>query len=608
MNFGCVVLAGNKVVAGHDRRSGELWHGIDLLTLNTSNFKTVFNDDFGNDQSLSGLLWADRWGNADQFTFGNGALTLTGMQSENWNPAGFMQAPVGKSAGEGYGLYQFTGYANAGQGTGICFIMWRADNVLVDPTMPNVATEIDILESWDGTKTGQSTVHYYDPGWANQDGQSYNQYSLNLSVSHTYSMDWERGSLTFYVDGQQIYQDTVHAPLDYADGGSNEVMGAQVLSELNNVTTSTVQLHITDMSYSAPIVTSPLLPNPVPSKPVTGGSTLVTLGGGTQDYAASAGATVQAGSGNDTITASEGLVTVTGSSGKLTFVGGSGPSQVVGGSGSATITGGTGGGSYTGGANGGNVLVSQGAAGSNTTLTGGGWGDSLYGSADGNDVIVAARGRESILGGGGNTTIVGGGTAASVIFTGSGNTVLFGGVAGGDIVVGGGGRLTVTAQKGDAVFGNAGALTVSGSTTGADSIIGGAGPLTVNGRGGNMLVVAGTTNSNIQTGNGASLVFGGSGNTALTGGAGSMQVMIGSGNLGIQEGSGPTTYDIVKGGAGGTGVLYGFRPGVDKIDLFGYQPSESQVTQGSGFTLLSLSDGTKIQIVGVAGLGNSVNG
>lgn len=580
--------------------------GYSLLSLNLGNFKTVLNDDFGSDQSLSGILWADRWGNPDQYTFGNGALTLTGMQSENWNPVGFEQTPTGKSAGEGYGLFQFTGYTNAGQGNGICFIMWRADNVLLDTSTPNAATEIDILESWDKTQTGQSTVHYYNSGWPGGNGQSYNQFNLDLTVPHTYSMDWERGSLTFYVDGQQIYQDTTHAPLDYADGGSNEVMGAQILNEVALVTTPTVQLHITNMSYSAPISTDPQVPNPVPSKPANGGSS-VTLGDGPQTYAAAAGAAVQAGSGNDTITATAGQVTVTGSSGGLTFVGGSSPSQVIGGAGSATISGGTGGGSYAGGAAGNNVLVSQGASGSNTTLTGGGYGDALFGSASGNDVIVAAHGRESILGGGGNTTIVGGATASSVIFTGTGTTVLFGGIAGGDIVVGGTGDLTVTAQKGDAIFGNGGALTVSGSTSGADSIIGGAGPLTVSGRGGNMLVVAGTTNSNIQTGDGASLIFGGSGNTALTGGAGSMEVLLGTGNLVIQEGTGPTAYDVVKGSAGGTAVLNGFRPGSDKINLYGYQQAEAQVTKGSGFTLLSLSDGTKIQIVGVGDLGNSIN-
>ena len=573
--------------------------------MNLGDFKTVFDDNFANDQSLSGIMWADRWGNADQYTFGNGALTLTGMQSENWNPVGFMQAPVGKSAGEGYGLFQYTGYANAGQGNGICFIMWRADNLLLDPTTPNVATEIDVLESWDGSKTGQSTIHYYAAGQADTNGQSFNQFNVDLTVSHTYSMDWERGSLTFYVDGQQIYQDTTHSPLDFADGGSNEVMGAQIVNEVDGVTGPVVQLHITDMSYSAPISTGTQLPT---NPGGTSGSSAITLGDGPQAYAAVAGTMVQAGSGNDTITATAGQVTVTGSSGGLTFLGGSGANQVTGGTGSATIVGGTGGGSYSGGTAGSNVLVSQGASGSNTTLTGGGSGDALFGSASGNDVLVAAHGRESILGGGGNTTVVGGATAASVIFTGSGTTAVFGGIAGGDIVVGGSGSLSVTAQKGDAIFGSAGALTVSGSTSGADSIIGGAGPLTVNGRGGNMLVVAGTTNSEIRIGDGASLVFGGSGNTALTGGAGSMEVILGTGNLVIQEGSGPSTFDAVKGSAGGSAVLYGFRPGTDKIDLYGYQKSDAQVVKGSGFTLLSLSDGTKIQIVGVGDLGNSVVG
>ena len=133
------------------------------MTLDLTSFRTVFNDDFANDTSLSGILWADRWGNANQYTFAGGALTLTGSASENWAPVGFMQAPTGKSAGEGYGLYQFSGYANAGQGIGICFDMWRADNVLVDPSKPNVATEIDILESWDKTKTGNSVIHFTMP-------------------------------------------------------------------------------------------------------------------------------------------------------------------------------------------------------------------------------------------------------------------------------------------------------------------------------------------------------------------------------------------------------------------------------------------------------------
>ncbi len=326
------------------------------MSLDLSAFKTVFEDDFGTDTSLSGILWADRWGNADQYSFANGALTLTSTAAEGWPTVGFMQAPVGKSAGEGYGLYQFTGYANAGQGIGIAFLMWRADNVQVDPNSPGAATEIDILESWDGSKTGQSTVHYYVANTAltpnhDNDGQTYNQLNINVAQSHTYAMDWERGSLTFYVDGTEIYQDTANAPLDYADGGSNEVMGAELVNMTSYVTTPTVQLHITSMSYSAPIAST------VPAAPVSPTSSgVVSLTGG-QHYIASAGDTIVAGAGPDTITATAGQVYVTGNSGAMTFFGGTGASTVEGGTGTATILGGSGGGDFAGGSGGANPCL-----------------------------------------------------------------------------------------------------------------------------------------------------------------------------------------------------------------------------------------------------------
>ena len=234
----------------------------DIVSLNYNNFKSVFIDQFGYDKALNGSLWSTSWGNPDQFSFGGGALTLTTSAAENWNNCGFMQAPVGKSAGEGYGLYQFTGWANAGQGTGICFIMWRADNLQLDASTPKAATEIDILESWDKTQTGESTIHYYQPGVSGNNGQSFNSFKIDLTQVHTYAMDWERGCLTFYVDGQQIYQDTTHAPLDYADGGSNEVMGAELVNARSVVSTPTVQLHITQMEYSAPV--GALAPPPAP--------------------------------------------------------------------------------------------------------------------------------------------------------------------------------------------------------------------------------------------------------------------------------------------------------------------------------------------------------
>ena len=305
-----------------------------------------------------------------------------------------------------------------------------------------------------------------------------------------------------------------------------------------------------------------------PAATVTGG--LVTLGGGAQFYQATAGTTVQAGGGADTILASAGQVTVVGSSGSLLFIGGTGASSVAGGSGPAIIFGGSGGGSFAGGSAGHNIFVSQSAAAANTTLTGGGAGDEMF---------VAA----------GPTTVVGGS-------------------GGDDIVVGGTGALTIDAQKGDAAFGGSGAMAVAGSSSGADSIVGGAGALTVTGRGGNMLVVAGTGGSNIETGNGASLIFAGSGSTVVTGGAGSLQAVLGSGSASVTEGSGPSVYDVVKGAAGGTDVLNGFKPATDRIDLFGYAAGDAHVTTSGGSTVVSLVDGTRITLVGVTDPGGSIVG
>lgn len=338
---------------------------------------------------------------------------------------------------------------------------------------------------------------------------------------------------------------------------------------------------------------------PLPDTPTPPGGQTVTLGAGDQTYSASAGDTVLAGSGHDTITALQGSVLVVASRGSLAFIGGSGPSTVAGGQGAETIFGGTGGGNFGGGAAGGNVLVSQGASGANTTLTDGGAGDQLFGANAGNHVLIAAAGRETVLAGSGHTTIDGGATAGCVIFTGAGTTDYFGGAAGGDTVVAGSGATTATAQHGDAIFGGAGSLAVTGSTAGADSIVGGSGSLSVDGQGANMLVVAGSGTNTIATGNGAALIFAGSGSSTITGGQGSLQIMVGRGSGVINEGAGTCVYDVIKGEAGGTSVIDGFKTTHDEIRLFGYQPSGLTTTLSAGNTLLSLSDGTRIELLGV---------
>ncbi len=337
-----------------------------------------------------------------------------------------------------------------------------------------------------------------------------------------------------------------------------------------------------------------------------GGNGVVALPAGNQFHQAAVGTTVLTGGGNDTVSATVGQVTVVGSLGTLTFIGGTGASSVTGSTGSVTILGGSGGGSYGGGAGGPNILVSQGAAGANTTLVGGASGDRIFGSASGNDLLVAAVGRDSILGGGGSTTIDGGASAASVIFAGSGATTVDGGAAGADTIVGAAGPMDVVAG-GDAVFGGSGALQVSGSTSRADSVIGGAGALSVTGHGGNMLVAASTSTSSITTGSGASLILANSGATSVTGGSGSLQLLLGAGSATVTEGSGAALFDVVKGAAGGTDVINGFKTSTDRIQLFGYAAGDLQVTTSNGSSFVSLTDGTRIEVVGVTDLGGGIS-
>ena len=338
-----------------------------------------------------------------------------------------------------------------------------------------------------------------------------------------------------------------------------------------------------------------------------GGETTVDLGtdaaiinsmGSDTIYAASGSATINSTGASLMVHAGSGSLMVNGGSGPITVLGGSGSTTVSGGSASAVIVGGAAGGLLTGGAAGDSVLVSNGSAGVGTTIQAEGAGNQIFGSAAGHDVLAMGSGRSSVLGGGGATTVDGGATG-SVIFTGSGPTLVVAGAGGQDTIVGGAGSLNVLAQHGEAIFGGSGALDVSGSTTGADSIIGGGGALTVAGRGGNMLVVGAPGASNINTGNGASLIFAGAGNMTLNGGSGSMQVIVGSGNAMIAEGGGPTSYDVIGGSAGGIDIVSGFKVGTDKIDLFGYQSSQVDILSNGVNSIVQLSDGTKIELLGV---------
>jgi beta-glucanase (GH16 family) len=83
--------------------------------------------------------------------------------------------------------------------------------------------ELDMVELLKGGQA-YSTLH-----WKGGDGS--NQYTshmldgVDVTQVHTYSMMWEPGRLTGYVDGKEMWTTTEHVPADYAHGGENSAPG-----------------------------------------------------------------------------------------------------------------------------------------------------------------------------------------------------------------------------------------------------------------------------------------------------------------------------------------------------------------------------------------------
>lgn len=218
-------------------------------TLDLSKYSRVWDQNFTTSTAIDRNIFPIVYGNSDQFSFGPNGLTLSSYRSEGFANVGFLQANWKPTLSQGYGLYSITASMPAGQGTGIAILLWPANNVWPGP-------EIDILENWsDPTgQTGYMSVHFKGPN--GQDMANSIQFSVDLTKQNTFALDWEDGSLTYYVNGVELFQITgTEVPKDAAHGGINAAFGAQITDIGTNFEpTDTVSLTIYDMSYS---VTNP---------------------------------------------------------------------------------------------------------------------------------------------------------------------------------------------------------------------------------------------------------------------------------------------------------------------------------------------------------------
>ncbi|HTR34915.1 MAG TPA: hypothetical protein VMH80_03365 [Bryobacteraceae bacterium] len=156
----------------------------------------------------------------------------------------------------------------------------------------------------------------------------------------------------------------------------------------------------------------------------------------------------------------------------------------------------------------------------------------------------------------------------------------------------------------------------SGSTTGTTTA-GGSGQVTVSGGSGTQVFNAGSGNETLIGGTGNNVfnlnsgltVVTLAGNSTVNGGTGAATFNM-AGNDTITAGSGAETYVFTKGTVANA-VISDFQTGTDHIHLSGFsaravRAAESQATVSGGNTQLQLSDGTKIEMVGVSHLSSAM--
>ena len=172
---------------------------------------------------------------------------------------------------------------------------------------------------------------------------------------------------------------------------------------------------------------------------------------------------------------------------------------------------------------------------------------------------------------------------------------------GGDI------KLTVAAKGRLTIVDNAAAP--HGGAAASATVVGGAGVTGWICNAGNIALAAGNGGASVQAGSGAVSITGGagpdtlvagSGNDVFVLGGGADQITFGSGSASVTGGTGADSY-VFRAGAHGSDTITGFKQGTDSLHMVGF--TGTGIASGaivSGSTILTLSDGTTIDLAGVA--------
>jgi Ca2+-binding RTX toxin-like protein len=241
--------------------------------------------------------------------------------------------------------------------------------------------------------------------------------------------------------------------------------------------------------------------------------------------------------------------------------------------------------------------------------------DTVFTANVGSTLVITGNGPTAIIAGLGTADVRGGIGNGSVLFANSASFVQFQGGAGSAVVVGGSGEMSVG--------GGAGALTVFGGT--GNTIIQGApgpsfflmgdGASTITAATGNHVWLVGAANESLVAAggnvifNGANsagdnLMQAGSGPVTMYGGHGTDTMVGGAGDAIFVDGSGSDVFSFTDGLSGGSDTVANFSVSNDRILLNGYAGYNASVVNGS--EVISLSDGTKLQLTGITSM-NGIN-
>lgn len=154
---------------------------------------------FGNPQE-------EEWYLASQDIFSGGAFHLVETQTptQGWTKSGAPETyPYRSGIVTTYSSFNFTyGYvqvtARIPGGTGTWPTLWLL------PANKAWPPEIDIMENWGSSNQIQCTVHWGTSSNPQQADQQVTSSSDLTSGWHTYGLLWQRGSLTWYLDGKVV--------------------------------------------------------------------------------------------------------------------------------------------------------------------------------------------------------------------------------------------------------------------------------------------------------------------------------------------------------------------------------------------------------------------